>query len=257
MNRLITFTAAALLCFSLVAAIGHASAAELKCFFPIAVKTAMSELIPQFEASSGLKVTIEYGTSGSLTGRLQKGEAADVAIMLENQVDALQNQGKIVAGSRVGIAKSGMGVFVRKGAPKPDISSVDAFKHSLMAAKLIAYTDPAGGAAGGTYMAGLLERLGIAAELKPKTKLVAAGPPLDGGYVNGDGEIGFVQISEIMAEPRVELVGPLPAAIQNYTRYAAGIVAASKQQDAGRALIAFLSSPAARALMNAKGFEPL
>jgi molybdate transport system substrate-binding protein len=144
---------------------------------------------------------------------------------------------------------------VRKGAAKPDISSVDAFKRSMLAARSIAYPDPAGGGASGIYVASLLERLGIAVEMKPKTKLFPPAEVLYSSVASGDVEIGFNQISEILAQPTVELAGPLPSAIQNYTQFAPGIVTGSSQTDAGRALVTFLSSPAAQTVLKAKGFE--
>ena len=169
-------------------------------------------------------------------------------------IDQLQAQGKVVAGSRVNIAKVGVGVFVRKGAAKPDISSADAFKSSMLAARSIAYPDPAGGGASGIYVASLLERLGIAAEMKPKTTLSTL-ETLYASVASGDVAIGFNQVSEILAQPTVELAGPLPSEIQNYTQFAPGIVTGSSQTDAARALVTFLSSPAAQTVLKAKGFE--
>ena len=158
-----------------------------------------------------------------------------------------------MAGDRVIIAKVGVGAFVRKGTAKPDISSADAFKRSMLAARSIAYPDPAGGGASGIYVAGLLERLGIAAEMKPKTKLSTLGT-LYASVASGDVEIGFNQISEILAQPTIELVGPLPSEIQSYTQFVPGIVASSSQPDAGKALVTFLYSAAAKIVLKAKGF---
>jgi len=169
-------------------------------------------------------------------------------------IDRLQAQGKVVAGSRVIIAKVGVGAFVRKGALKPDLSSADAFKRSMLAARSIAYPDPAGGGASGIYVASLLERLGIAAEMKPKTKLSTLGT-LYATIASGEAEIGFNQVSEILAQPTVELAGPLPPEIQNYTQFLPGIVAGSSQADAAKALVTFLYSPAAKTVLKAKGFE--
>ena len=148
-----------------------ARAAEIKLLCAAALHPAIDALIPDFEKSSGHKVTVTYGKSGAVADRVQKGEAADIVINSVPLIDQLQAQGKVVAGSRVIIAKVGVGAFVRKGAAKPDISSADAFKRSMLAARSIAYPDPASGGASGIYMASLLERLGIAAEMKPKTKL--------------------------------------------------------------------------------------
>lgn len=231
-----------------------AKADEIKLLCASALHPVIDALIPDFEKSSGHKLAVSYGTAGAVTDRVEKGEAADLVISAAPRIEQLQTHGKVVAGERVIIAKVGVGAFVRKGAAKPDISTADAFKRSMLAARSIAYPDPAGGGASGIYVASLLQRLGIAAEMKPKTKLST----LDTLYVSvasGDVEIGFNQVSEILAQPTVELAGPLPSAIQNYTQFAPGIVAGSSRPDAARALVTFLSSPAAQTVLKAKGFE--
>ncbi len=169
-------------------------------------------------------------------------------------IDRLQAQGKVGAGDRIIIAKVGVGAFVRKGAAKPDISSVDAFKRAMLVAKSIAYPDPAGGGASGIYVASLPKRLGIAAEMKPKTKLSTLGT-LYASVASGDVEIGFNQVSEILAQPTIELAGPLPSTIQNYTQFAPGIVTGGSQTAVARTLVTFLYSPAAKTVLKAKGFE--
>jgi molybdate transport system substrate-binding protein len=136
-----------------------------------------------------------------------------------------------------------------------DISSVDAFKRSMLAARSITYPDPAGGGASGIYMASLLERLGMAGEMKPKTKLSPSGTVLYASVATGDVEIGFNQISEVLAQPSVEFAGPLPSEIQNYTEFVPGIVTGSNQIDAAKTLVTFLSSPAAQVILKSKGFE--
>lgn len=231
-----------------------ARAAEIRLLCAVALHPAIDALIPDFERSSGHKVTVAYGTAGAVADRVQKGEAADLVISSVPMIDRLQTQGKVMAGDRVIIAKVGVGAFVRKGAAKPDISSVDAFKRSMLAAKSIAYPDPAGGGASGIYVASLLERLGIAAEMKPKTKLSTL-EALYASVANGEVEIGFNQVSEILAQPTIELAGPLPSEIQNYTQFVPGIVTGSDQADPARALLAFLHSPAAKTVLKAKGFE--
>lgn len=232
-----------------------AVAAEINVVCAVALQPAMVTLLPDFERSSGHKVTIAYGTAGAVANRVQKGDAADVVITAAPLIDQLQAQGKVVAENRVVIAKVGVGVFVRKGAAKPDIGSAEAFKRSMLAARSIAYPDPAGGGASGIYVARLLERLSIADEMKPKTRLFPPTEVLYGSVASGDVEIGFNQVSEILAQPGVELAGPLPAAIQNYTHFTPGIVTASSRADAGRELVAFLSSSPAQAVLKAKGFE--
>ena len=216
-----------------------AGAAEIRLLCAVALHPAIDALISDFEKSSGHKVMVAYGTAGAVADRVQKGEAADIVINSVPMMDQLQAQGKVLAGDRVVIAKVGVGAFVRKGAAKPDISSVDSFKRSMLAAKSIIYPDPAGGGASGIYVASLLERLGIAAEMKPKTKLSTLGS-LYASVASGEVEIGFNQISEILAQPTVELAGPLPSAIQNYTQFAPGIVTGSSQNDSARALVTFL-----------------
>ena len=232
-----------------------ASAAEIKLLCAVALHPAIDALIPDFEKSSGHKVTVAYGNAGAIADRFQKGEAADLVINAAPLMDQLRAQGKVLAGDRIIIAKVGVGVFVRKGAAKPDISSADAFKRSMLAARSITYPDPVGGGASGIYMVSLLERLGIAGEMKPKTKLSPSAEVLYENVASGDVEIGFNQISEVLAQPTVEFAGPLPSAIQNYTQFTPGIVTGSSQTEAAIALITFLSSPATQTVLNAKGFE--
>jgi len=233
----------------------EASAAEMKLLCAVALHPGIDALIPDFEKSTGHTVTVAYATAGAVADRVQKGEAADIVISSAPMIDRLQAQGKAVAGDRVIIAKVGVGAFVRKGAAKPDISSADAFKRAMLAARSIAYPDPAGGGASGIYVASLLERLGIAGDMKPKTRLLPPTHVLYASVADGEVEIGFNQISEILAQPTVELVGPLPAAIQNYTQFAPGIVTGASQADAAKVLVTFLSSPAAQTVLKAKGFE--
>jgi molybdate transport system substrate-binding protein len=229
-------------------------AAEIKLLSASALHPAIDALMPEFEKFSGHNVTVAYGTAGAVADRIQKGEAADVVTSSVPMIDGLKAQGKLVAGDRVVIAKVGVGAFVRRGAAKPDISSVDAFKRAMLSAGSIAYPAPAGGGASGIYVASLLERLGIAAEMKLKTKLSTLAT-LYTSVASGEVEIGFNQVSEILAQPTVELAGPLPSAIQNYTQFAPGIVSGTSHADAARALVTFLSSPPAQAVLKAKGFE--
>jgi molybdate transport system substrate-binding protein len=170
------------------------------------------------------------------------------------QIDSLQSEGKIVPGSSVILAKVGVGIFVSKGHPKPDVSSVEALKAALLAAKSIVYTDPAAGGPVGIYIAKLLDQLGIGEQMKAKTRLTPGGEANHTAVVDGEADFGFNMINEMRADPRLELVGPLPQAVQYYTAFAAGLVSKSTQQDAGRALIRFLSSPSTIAVMRMRGF---
>jgi molybdate transport system substrate-binding protein len=249
-------TIAAAISFMLMfATADDASAAQIKILSGSAIETAMAVLIPQFEQSSGHKVTFDFnGAIGAMADRVQKGEAADVVIVSRLQIDALEKQGKVVAGS-IDISKVGVGLFVRKGDPKPDVSSVDAFKRAMLAAKSIGWNDPAAGAPVSIYMLGVLERLGIADVMKPRTVAFKQRSERFEAVARGDVEIGFNQISEIIAAPGIDLVGPLPAPIQNFTLFAGGIVATSKEQEVAKALIRFISSPSAQVIWKTKGFD--
>jgi molybdate transport system substrate-binding protein len=240
---------------ALFASFSAASASELKVLSGSAVQPVMNELISQFERASGHKVAFDYGTVGAMAGRVQSGERADVIIASGSQISALEKEGKVISASRADLAKTGIGIFVRKGAPKPDISSVDAFKSAMLAAKSIGWNDPAAGAPVSLYMLQAFEQLGIAEAMKGKTVAFKIRSDRFGAIARGDVEIGFNQISEIVAAPGVDLVGPLPAAIQNYTLLSTGVIASSVEQEAARSLIQFISSPRARELMRAKGFE--
>jgi molybdate transport system substrate-binding protein len=236
---------------------GVADAAEIKILSSAALNGVMAELVPQFERATGNKLAIQFGASATLKRRIDGGETPDVAILTPALIDDLVKQGKIVPDTPANISRSGVGVAIRAGAPKPDISTVDLFKKALIAARSIGYTDPALGGLSGVYTAGLLERLGIAAELKPKTKLTSNAPhALAEAVVKGEIEIGLIQISEIVPEPDLQLVGPFPPELQNFSVFTAGVLANSKESEAGRALIKFLVSPAALTVIKAKGMEP-
>lgn len=234
----------------------QASAAEIKAFFPGAMRTALTELVPQFERSSGHQVVITYGAVGAILNRLKNGEAADLVVVSDGPLADLIRQGKVMPDGHANVAMVGIGVFMRKGGVKPDISSAEAFKKALLSAKSIVYKDPAAGDSSAIFASGLLERLGIAAEMKPRTKVVAPMDNID-TVVRGDAEIGFDQMSNVAVDARVEPIGILPPGIQHYTRYAGGVVVDSKQQEAVKALIGFLRLSTSQAAMKQKGFEPL
>lgn len=246
---------AAAVAFLLSAEPRAAAAAEIKVLSGSAVQFVMAELIPEFERTWGHTVVFEYGTVGGMAQRIHNGEAADVVIASGPQIAALENQHKVVAGSRTDLAKTGVGLFVRTGAPKPDIDTVEAFKRTMLAAKSIGWNDPAAGAPVSIYMLGAFVRLGIAEQMKLKTVVFKLRSDRFEAIARGDVELGFNQISEIVMAAGVDLVGPLPAEIQHYTLLSAGIVAVSTRQDAGRALLRFISSASALAVMKAKGFE--
>jgi molybdate transport system substrate-binding protein len=232
-----------------------AAAAEIKVLTAGAFKQVLLALVPDFEKQSGHKVIVDNGTAGQLKKRIEGGEAFDVAVITPAVVDEQIAKGKIAAGSRRNLASVGVGVVVKQGAPKPDTSTVEAFKRALLAAKSVAYIDPASGGSSGIYIDKLLERLGIADRIRPKAKLKKGGHVAD-LIVSGEAELGLHQISEIVPVKGAELVGPLPKDIQNTTTYVAGLSASAKDKSAAEALIKTLASPAAAAVLKSKGMEP-
>ena len=254
----------AMAAFALIAAMrngGTADAAEIKILASGSVKAAFSQLLPDFQKSSGNTATIEYGPAGAIVGRVQKDEAADVVIASRSQLQKLESGSKVVPGSLVDIAGISLGVAIRKGAPKPDISNVEAFKRALLSARSISYRDPTTGSTSGIYTAGMLERLGIAQDLKPKLRLDRSEGDVPEnvflGVAKGDVDMQIGQITEIVISPGVDLAGPLPAEIQNITVMAAGIITTSKAPDAAKAFISFISSSAGAAVLKASGFQPV
>jgi molybdate transport system substrate-binding protein len=232
-----------------------AAATELKLLTAGAFKSTVLALLPDYEKASGNKVSVENDTVGALMKRIEAGERFDVVVMTPEAVDRLTGEGKVMSGSRTNLARVGVGVMVKAGASKPDISSVEAFKKALLDAKSISFIDPASGGSSGIYVEKLLERLGIADQVRPKEKLKQGGYVAD--YVeSGQAELGIHQISEILPHAGVALVGPLPKEIQNYTVYAAGIGSATQHGEAAKALIASLRGPSAQALFRSKGMEP-
>jgi molybdate transport system substrate-binding protein len=240
---------------------GIAGAAEIKVLSSGALKLALTGLLPDFQRSSKDSVTIEYGPAGAIANRVESGEAADVAIVTMPQLESLETQGKIVQGSGVTITGIAIGLAVRKGAPKPDISTVEAFKRALLSARSISYRDPATGSTSGIYAARMIDGLGIAQDLRPKIRLVSSegDHPEDvfRAVVEGEVEMQIGQITEIAIAPGVELAGPLPSEIQKVTVLAAGIVATSKMRKPAQALIGFLSTPSAAVVLQANGFQPV
>jgi molybdate transport system substrate-binding protein len=233
----------------------RANAADIRLLHPGVLTGFVKATIPEFERSSGHKVTTAAGTGGALTERIEKGEAADVLIVAAGQIKQLTAQGKIVAGTQVGIARLGMGIAVRKGGSKPDISSVDALRRALVAAKSVGYADPAQGAPSGIHAEKVIAELGLAAELKPRIKPYGSGPQLVAAMAKGDVELGFAPMTEIAAEPAIEAAGSLPAQVQSFTQLAGGVVAVSQQIDAAKALLGFLTSATARSALSARGFD--
>jgi len=233
----------------LVSSMAHAG--EITVLASAAFMEAYRELVPQFERASGHKVTTLQAPTVDITKRIKGGETVDLVIMAAPAIDQLIADGKIVAGSRADLARSGVGVAVPRGAPKPDISSAEALKQALMAAGSIAYsTGPSG-----VYLAGLFRRMGIAEALAPKIKQVK-GEPVGAVVARGEAEIGFQQVSELLPVAGIEYLGPLPPEIQEVTVFAAGRHVAAKESDGAKALVAFLTAPAAAPVIRKTGMEP-
>jgi molybdate transport system substrate-binding protein len=248
----IALPAAALLA-SMLAPAAHA--VEIKVLTAGAYKQVVLALVPDFEKQSGNKVTVDNGTTGQLKKRIAGGEAFDLLVITPAAIDELTKAGKLAAGSEVKLATVGIGVVVKEGAAKPDIGTVDKFKQALLAAKSVAYIDPASGGSSGIYVDKLLVKLGIADQIKPKAKLKQGGHVAD-LIVSGEAELGIHQISEIVPVKGAALVGPLPKDIQHTTTYAVALSASAKNKDAAAMLIKTLSGPAAAAVLKSKGMEP-
>jgi molybdate transport system substrate-binding protein len=232
-----------------------AACAEIKVLTAGAFKQVLLAMLPEFERQSGHKVIVDNDTVGALTKRIEAGETFDLAVLTPTGVDSLSKKGKLVPGSGRNLARVGIGVVVKEGAPKPDIGSVDAFKKALLAASSIAYIDPAAGGSSGIYVAGLLDRLGIAAEMKGKSRLISGGAVAE-HVARGEAELGIHQISEILPVKGIALVGPLPAEIQSYTIYAAGVGANARQPDAAKDLLKALTGPSVAEVLRSKGMDP-
>ena len=229
-----------------------ADAAELKVLSTQATEEAYRELVPQFEKDTGHKVTTVFTGTLDANKRLAAGETYDLLIMSGPSIDEHIKAGKVVPGSRVDLAKSGVGMGVKAGAPKPDISTTEALKKTLLAAKSIGYsTGPSG-----VYVIGLFQRMGIADEVKGKLKQTPTGVFVGSIIASGEAEIGFQQVSELSHFAGVDYVGPLPADIQQFTTFSSGIVAGTKEADAAKALVKFITAPAAAAAFKKRGMEP-
>jgi molybdate transport system substrate-binding protein len=229
-----------------------ASAAEIKVLASGAIKEAYLELIPQFEKASEHKVATTWAGTVDIKKRMAAGEVYDLVIVASPELDAFIREGKMVAGSRADLVRSGVGVAVRAGAPKPDIGSADALKKALLAAKSIGYsTGPSG-----VYLASLFERMGIADQVKPKLKQTQPGVLVGSIIASGEAEIGFQQVSELIHVPGIDFIGPLPADVQKITVFSAGIHSGAKEPEAAKALVKFLTAPAAVPVFKKHGLEP-
>ena len=230
-----------------------ASAAEIKALITTAMNAAIVELVPPFERATGHKVTVSYDPSGGLARRLRGGEFADMILVASSELDKLIAEGR--ARERTDVSRTGIALAVKKGAPHPDVSTPEALKRALLAAKSIGHTAPAGGGITALHIQKVFERLGIAEQVTPKVKLAAGGP---NGRVSvlvasGKADIGLQQLSELSSNPDVEVIGLLPDELQQITINSAGITAIAKEPDVARALVNQLTSPEALALYKTKG----
>ncbi len=231
---------------------GMVQAAEIKVLGSGAVKDAYAELIPQFEKASGHKVTVVWAGTVDIKKKIAAGEVYDLVMIASPEMDAFVKEGKVAAGTKVDLVKSGVGVAVKAGAPKPDFSSGEALKKALMAAKSVGYSQ----GPSGVYMASLFEKWGIANEIKAKAKITQPGVPVAKVVASGEAEIGFQQVSELIHEPGIDFLGALPNDIQKITTFSGGIHADAKEKDAAKALQTFLTAPARADTLKRHGLSP-
>ncbi len=254
-KKFASVAALALLCALLLSTTARAD--EIKVVTSGGFTAAYLELVPEYERATHNKLVTEFGPSMGTTHnaipiRLERGEAIDVVIMAAPALDGLIKQGKVRAGSKVDLVESYIAMAVKAGAPKPDISTVDALKRTLLAAKSIAYSD----SASGVYLSTeLFPKLGIAGQIKGKSKKIEA-DPVGGVVATGEFEIGFQQVSELRPVKGIDIVGPLPPGAQQVTIFAAGIPTTAKHPEAAKALIEWLASPAAYGAIKKSGLEP-
>jgi molybdate transport system substrate-binding protein len=229
-----------------------AHASEIKMMASIAVKEVVLELIPAFEKSCGHKVTTIWGGTEAITKRLSGGEVVDVVLIAAPNIDRLISEGRLAAGSRADVAKSGIGVAVRVGLPKPDISSGEAVKKAVLAAKSVAYSS----GPSGFYLADLFKKMGIADQIKDKLKQTPSGFQVGEIVARGEADLGFQQVSELLRLKGIDYLGPLPADIQHVTVFSAGLHTSAMAPEAAEALIKFLTGPEADPIVRKNGMDP-
>ncbi len=243
---------------AILAMTATANAAEIDAFISTALKTVTDEIIPPFERTSGHTVRALFAPPGALLKHFAAGEPADVFLTGREAIDQLIGEGKIVPG-RVDLATTGIGICVRKGAPRLDVSTVAAFKAAMLAAQSVGYASPAGGSIVGPHIRKIFGQLGIAERMAPKSKLSAGGP--DGRVSvlvsSGEAEIGLQQVTELLSNPGVEVIGMLPADLQQITTYSAGITTGAKDADVAKALIKAMTAPSTAPIYKVKGLDPL
>jgi molybdate transport system substrate-binding protein len=230
--------------------------AEIKVMSAGAVESMMRSLGAEFERASGHKLDLHFGTAGSLRGRLEGGEQADLVILPAAVIEAMEKAGNLVPGSRTDLGRTVTGVAIKEGAKPPDISTPAAFKQALLKAKGVSFSDPKAGGSSGNYFAGLLQKLGIAAEVNKKAVLGKRGYEVADAVVDGRAEIGTTFISEMLPVKGVQVVGPLPGELYFANTYTAAIPVASAQRDGALALLRVLTNSATRERWTAAGLDP-
>ena len=226
---------------------------EIRVLASNGVKAVMEDIRPQCERTTGHPLAVQFNTTASLKERVEAGEAFDVAIFTSEVMDDLIKEGKIAGGTRADVSRVGIGIGIRAGAPRPDISTPEALKQTLLKAKSITYT---WNGASSVYNARMFERLGIAGDVKPKIILQQESTRATASVAEGQNEFLITLISEILPVQGIELLGPLPAEVQSYVDFRAGVSAKSKKAEAAKALIEFLTSPTVAPTFKAKGMEP-
>jgi molybdate transport system substrate-binding protein len=239
--------------FSLFALGTPAQTTDLRVMISDGMKTVVEELTPQIEHAIGRKLAVQFNSSKNLRDKIQAGEPFDAAILTSDVLDDLIKQGKIAPAGRAEISRTGLGVGVRAGAPKPDISTPGALKKTLLAAKSISF-NPTGASAAHTY--DMFSRMGITDAVKPKLMLDAEAGRPQMNVAGGKTELVISLIPEIRFFPGVDLVGPIPPDYQSYVNFAGGIAANARDAEGAKALIQFLTGPAVVPVLKAKGMEP-
>ena len=250
-NRIVAAAVGLVLLLALAQA-SAAQTAEIKVLCSTGLKAVMEELVPQFERTTKHKVVVEYGVSAALKERIERGEPFDLVVLTPTLIDDLIKQGKIAAGTRTSLARTGMAIAIRAGARRPDISTSDALKRTLVDAKSIAYAKEG---ASGVYFAALVQRLGIAEALKSKSKLTVTGEEVSQAVVSGEAELGILPVSEILPVRGAEILGTFPADVQGYAVMVGGVGANAKDTSAAKDLIKFVTAPAALSVIKKKGME--
>jgi molybdate transport system substrate-binding protein len=255
-NRFNLFSSIRVVAFAFLAVVataGYGRAADITFLSSNALQSAMEEVLPEFEKASGHNIRVTYAAAADNAERVRKGERVDLAVVTPEQWEDLRKEGKLGAASRVVIGRIGIGAFVNKGAARPDMSSEDALKRTLLNARSIAVGDPSDSPVG-KHVVALFDRLGVGNDIKPKLRLTGAGQGTIQAVARGDAEIGFAQMTEIMGSADVASSGLLPAILQAYVTFTAAIPA-SGNQAAAQALVGFLTSSRAVTVLKSRGFE--